>query len=107
MDASELVGSWAAESGDSNLEFKSDGTYIRVTSVEIPGTYEHLAIDDEGTYGLRGDMLMFTPKTGHYRRNGVDEGFDDTVRELRARLEPNADQTGHDLVLDAAVWRKA
>ena len=107
MNANELVGSWAAESGDSSLEFKPDGTYIRVTSVDLPMTYEHLAIDDEGTYSLRGDTLTFTPKTGHYRRNGVDEGFDDKVREQKARLEPNGDQTGHDLVLDDAVWRKA
>jgi hypothetical protein len=38
MDAKELVGSWAAESGDSNIEFKADGTYIRVSSFAMPMT---------------------------------------------------------------------
>ncbi len=107
MDAKQLIGSWSAVSGDSNIEFKADGTYIRVTSVDMPMTYTRLAIDDEGTYAVRDDTVTFTPLTGHYRRNGVDEGLDDTVREQHVRLAPNADGSGNDLVLDDAVWARA
>ena len=106
MDAIELVGSWNAASGDSNLEFKADGTYIHVMSLEMPMTYTNLAIDDEGTYHVRDDIVTFTPTSGHYRRNGVDEGFDKKVREQRVRLETRADQSGFDLVLDDGVWTK-
>jgi hypothetical protein len=106
MDAIELVGSWNAVSGDSNLEFKADGTYIRVSSFDMPMTYTHLAIDDEGTYVVRDDIVTFTPTSGHYRRNGVDEGFDTKIREQHVRLETRADHSGYDLILDDGVWTK-
>jgi hypothetical protein len=106
MDAIKLIGSWNAVSGDSNLEFKADGTYIRVTRLDMPMTYTHLAIDDEGTYDVRDDIVRFTPTSGHYRRNGVDEGYDNKIREQRVRLETRADQSGYDLILDDGVWTK-
>ena len=104
MDARTLVGSWTAESGDSNIEFRTDGTYIRVSSLQMPMTYETLAIDDEGTFSVAADTLTFTPTSGHYRRNGVDEGFDRTVREQHARLEPSPDRPTSDLILDEGRW---
>ncbi len=87
MDATTLIGSWMAASGDSNIELKDDGTYIRVSSFVMPMTYETIALDDEGTYAVGDDTLTFTPLSGHYRKNGVDEGFDGNVREQQFRLE--------------------
>jgi hypothetical protein len=98
MDAQTLVGSWMAESGDSHLEFKADGTYIRVTSIDFPMSYTNLSIDDEGPFSTADGTITFTPTSGHYRRNGVDEGFDRTVRVVRARFEVT--EHGHDLILD-------
>ncbi len=106
MDANELVGSWLAESGYANVEFRADGTYIRVSSFEMPMTFETLAIDEEGTYAINDDIVTFTATSGHYRRNGVDEGFDLKVVDQSVRLESNADQTGYDLILSDSVWRR-
>ena len=104
MDAAALVGSWTAESADAHLEFKADGTYIRVSSFVMPMTYEKLALDDEGTYSLEADRVTFAPTSGHYRRNGVDEGFDDKVRVQAVRLE--AAGAANDLYLDDGRWMR-
>lgn len=104
MDTDGLVGSWTMESGDSNLDLKADGTYIRVSSFQMPITFETLAIDDEGTYSVTDATITFTPMTGHYRRNGVDEGFDSTVRQSTFRFEPKPDQTGTNLVIDDGAY---
>jgi hypothetical protein len=50
--------------------------------------------------------MTFTPTSGHYRRNGVDEGFDSTVRQSTFRFEPNLDQTGTNLVIDDTVYAR-
>jgi hypothetical protein len=106
MTINDLVGSWTAESGDSHLELKADGTYIRVSSVEMPMTFETIALDDEGTYTADDGTVTFTPTSGHYRRNGVDEGFDSKVRRAPFRFEPNRDRAGSDLVLDDNRYSK-
>jgi hypothetical protein len=104
MDANALVGSYTLESGDSHLEFKADGTYIRVTSVIFPTTYVNIALDDEGPFSVSGDLVTFTPTSGHYRRDGHDEGFDKTVRTQRARFESIG--TEDNLILDDQVWTR-
>jgi hypothetical protein len=52
------------------------------------------------------DTVTFTPTSGHYRRNGVDEGFESKVRQATFRFEPNADQSGTNLVVDDIVYTK-
>lgn len=104
MDANMLVGSWAAESGDSNIEFHADGTYLRVSSFVMPMTYETIALDDTGTFAVADDIVTFTPKSGHYIKNGVDGGFDSAVRRQQAEL----DATGATptLTLDGFAWTR-
>jgi hypothetical protein len=104
MDANALVGSWTLDSGDSHLEFKADGTYIRVSSVIFPTTYANIALDDEEPFSVSGDLVILTPTSGHYRRDGHDEGFDKTVRTHRARLESNGNEDN--LILDDQIWTK-
>jgi hypothetical protein len=108
MDADALLGSWIAESGGSALTFDADGTYSRVTSVDLGTTfaYGNISIDEVGTYVVGDATLTFTPTGGHYRRDGVDEGLDMSVRVMSARLAPNADQSATDLVLDDGIWTK-
>ena len=108
MEMDALVGSWNSESGDVNLEFKADGTYIRVSSFDmgITFSYANLSIDEEGAYSLGDGTVTFTPTSGHYRRNGVDEGFELKVVEQSVRLEPNTDQSGYNLVLADSVFTK-
>jgi hypothetical protein len=101
-DVSLLFGVWASD--DAKIEFDADGTYIRVTNVAY--SYSNVAIDEEGTYRLGDGTVIFTPTGGHYRRDGVDEGFDLTVTTQTIRLQPNADGSAYDLVLDDAVWTK-
>lgn len=105
MDPAVLVGSWSAASGDSHLEFRRDGTYLRVSSFVMPMTYEAIALDDQGPYAVHDDVVTFTPTAGHYRRNGIDEGFDSRVREQRARLE--GDGAGASLFLDDSPWSRS
>ena len=102
MDANMLVGSWAAESGDSNMEFHADGTYLRVSSFVMPMTYETIALDDTGTFAVDDDIVTFTPMSGHYIKNGVDEGFDSAVRQQQAQL----DAAGTALTLDGLAWTR-
>jgi len=102
MDANMLVGSWAAESGDSNIEFNADGTYLRVSSFVMPMTYETIALDDQGTFAVSGDSVTFTPTTGHYLKNGVDEGFDAKVRRQQVEL----DAAGTSMSLDGFAWSR-
>ena len=102
MDVNLLVGSWKSESDDSTIELHADGTYLRVSSFVLPMTYETIALDDQGTFAVGQDSLTFTPTSGHYVKNGVDEGFDPKVRQQQAQL----DSTGTSLVLDGFAWSR-
>jgi hypothetical protein len=105
-DISVMFGVWSSES--SKIEFHADGTYIRLTRVDLGITFSYstIAIDEEGTYQLGDGNVTFTPTSGHYRRDGVDEGYELKVVVQTISLEPNADQTAWDLVLDGVVWTK-
>jgi hypothetical protein len=89
-----------------SVEFKADGTYLRVMSLDtgITFTYGNIAIDEEGTYEVHDGTVTLTPMSGHYRKNGVDEGFELKVRQWNFQLEPNADRTGYKLVLDGDTF---
>jgi hypothetical protein len=108
MDDTGLVGSWNAASGGSNIELRADGTYTRVSSLDLGITfaYGNISLDDEGTYAVRDGVMTFMPRSGHYRRDGVDEGADLSVRHQSCRLQPNEDRTGYDLVLDDGIWTR-
>jgi hypothetical protein len=106
MEIDALVGSWTAD--NTNLEFKADGTYIRVSSFDmgITTTYANLSIDEEGTYNVAAGTVTFTPTSGHYRRNGVDEGFELEVRQASFRIEGGEGLSKPKLVLDTVEYAK-